>query len=197
MASEGVLPTRLMLICQSATRSMREGGFPRADEALDAGGLRKAAEARVRLPERARILCSPALSARQTAEALGLQAQVDANLGDQDFGSWSGRSLEAVGAAAPEALAQWIADPARGAPDGEPFTALSERAAAFLADCQATPDVVAGVTHPMTLRALLAVALGMPPAATFRIDLPPLCEVALSFHGVWRLHGIGRRLSAD
>lgn len=197
MASEGVLPTRLMLICQSATRSMREGGFPRADEPLDAGGLRKAAEARIRLPERARVLTSPALAARQTVEALGLQAQVDANLSDQDFGSWSGRSLEAVGAVASEALTQWIADPASGAPDGEPFTALSERTAAFLADCQGTPDLVVGVTHPMTLRALLAVALGMPPAATFRIDLPPLCEVALSFQGVWRLNGIGRRLGAD
>lgn len=185
-----------MLICQSATQSMRVGGFQCANEPLDEGGWRKARALKLRPKLQAIVLTSPALAARQTAQALGLEAQPDEGLGDLDHGLWTGRTFEAVGAEAPQALAAWIADPASAAPGGEPFAALQDRAAAFLSTHKTSARPVLGVTHPMTMRALLAAALGMPPSVTFRIDLPPLSVIKLVWSGAWRLRTIqpGARL---
>ena len=168
---------------------MRVGGFPDPDESLDDGGRRKA-EAR-RIGVTGPVLTSPALAARQTADAMGLDAQPDQTLRDLDYGPWSGRTFEAVAAEAPEAFAAWLADPSRAAPGGETFAGLQVRAAAFLDAQRGVEAPIAAVTHPMTIRAIMAAALDMPAAATFRIDVAPLSKIVLSFQGVWRLQSLG------
>lgn len=166
---------------------MRVGGFATHDEGLDAGGLEKAAARRL---QAAAWLTSPALAARQTADALGVSAVVDAALRDIDHGAWAGMTFEQVQAADPAGLAAWLADPARGAPGGEGLAEVRARLADWLQiRAQASSPVVA-VTHPMVVRAAIAEALHLPSAAALRIDIAPLSATTLSFNRAWRLQAI-------
>src|ERR1700760_3620959 len=88
------------LICQAATHAVRDAAFP-ADEPLDPQGLAKATAL---VPDLRRVdaaWTSPALRARETATALGLQATIDPALRDLDYGNWSGRSLAEIETAMP------------------------------------------------------------------------------------------------
>jgi broad specificity phosphatase PhoE len=171
---------------------MRTGGFAAPDEPLDDGGLQKAVvlSKGTRRSEAARWLTSPALAARQTAQALGATAEVDAALRDIAHGDWAGLSFEAVQAADSTRLAAWLADPALGAPGGEGLDAVRARLADWLERQAQSRSRVVAVSHPMVIRAALAEALDLPCAAALRIDIAPLSEVVLSFNRVWRLQAI-------
>jgi broad specificity phosphatase PhoE len=177
----------LTLLCHATTASMRVGAFGRADESVDEGGIKRIVPGSVAA---ARWLSSPALAARQTAEALGVAAQVDEALRDLDPGDWAGRSFADLMASEPDAFAAWIGDPARGAPGGERLADAQRRIGPWL-QLQAQAEApVAAITHPMVIRAVLASALDLPPPAVLRIDVAPLARAVLSFHGVWRLKAL-------
>ncbi len=179
---------RLILLCHAPTPSMREGGFPAADEAIDEGGLRKLAKLRLPSPLPPTVLTSPMTAARQTAENLKIDAEVESGLRDMDHGDWAGQSLADIHASDPDALARWIADPASGAPGGETVDALMSRISPWLDSIR--EDVLA-ITHPMVIRAAIGSALDLPPPALFRIDIAPLSVVTLSFNRIWRLQSLG------
>jgi len=166
---------------------MRVGAFPARAEGLDSGGLKKARVGRLAASA---WLTSPALAARQTAEALGLSPTVDEGLRDIDHGSWTGQTFEQVQAVDPVGLAAWLADPARGAPAGESLADLRARLGEWLQRQAQSAAPVAAITHPMVIRALIAEALEMPSAAALRIDIAPLSAVKLSFNHAWRLQAI-------
>lgn len=180
----------MILLCAGATASSRAGGFATPAEPLDAGG-RRAAEART-LAERFRgtVLTGPALSARETAAAMGLDAQVEPALAEIDQGAWNGRSFAEVHRDTPEALAAWIADPTAGAPGGERMDAVAARVGAWLDTVRTAAAPLCAISHPMAIRCLLAQALGLPLSATLAIDIAPLAQVRLSFNGIWRLQAI-------
>ena len=184
------LSTALILLCAGATASSRAGGFAGPAEPLDAGGMR-AAQART-LADRfhGRVLTSPALSARETAAAMRLDAHIEPALAEIDHGAWSGRSFADVHRDTPEALAAWIADPPAGTPGGERMEAVAARVSAWLETARARPAPLCAISHPMAIRCLLARALGLPLPATLKIDIAPLAQVRLSFNGVWRLQAI-------
>jgi broad specificity phosphatase PhoE len=164
---------------------MRAGGFPAPDDELDAAGLRAAAA--LGHGEAAGVLLtSPATAARQTAEALG-PARVDTALRDQDYGDWTGLGFDAN---PQDALADWLADPAAGAPGGEPLKAVAERLRPWLEARAAEGGAVVAVTHPMLIRTALAVALDAPLEVTLRIGVGPLTQVRLSFNRLWRLQAV-------
>lgn len=169
---------------------MRDGAFPDPDQPVDDGGADKARAAAIR-PTPDRVVCAPALAARQTTEGLGLVAEVETALADMDWGRWRGAALTDLQAAEPEALMAWLRDPSSGVPGGETFTALKERVAAWMQDVAAGEGRILAVTHPNVMRAALALALDIPPEAAFRIDIAPLTTVTLSFNRVWRLQGLG------
>src|ERR1700712_1254988 len=98
------MSARLTLICHAATRATHTASFP-LDEPAEPVSLAKVTKAAA-VPDRA--LTSPALRARQTAEAMGLTAGIDDALRDIDLGDWAGRMLGDIPA---EAVACWIADP--------------------------------------------------------------------------------------
>lgn len=184
---------RLTLLCHASTATMRQGGFPSPDEPLDPAGARAMARrpgvGRMGVGPMGGLRVSPARAARETAAALG-EACVDAALRDMDHGDWTGRRLADLD---PAAVGAWLRDPAAGAPGGERLDEVVERMAAWLAAaaaCDRVADILA-VTHPMVVRAALAAALDLPPAATLRIDVAPLSAATLSFNGVWRLRSIG------
>src|ERR1700761_5205653 len=89
------MQTRLWLISHASTAAQRSATFSDANEPLDARGRAEATA----YAQRARIafdgarevhaLASPAACARETAQALGLNATVAAELADTDYGEWT------------------------------------------------------------------------------------------------------------
>ncbi|MEJ7933048.1 histidine phosphatase family protein [Sphingobium sp. AN558] len=180
----------LILQCHAGTRMMRQGGFASEAEPIDAGGIAKLAA----LGPPARdipYIVGPALAPRQTAEALGVVATVDPALRDMDHGSWAGRTLIDMMAVDPDGLATWVADPAAGAPGGEPLASVRARMADWLAAQIMHDRPLWAITHPMVIRAALSAAIDMPLEASLRIDIAPLGIVRLGWNRQWRLQALG------
>ena len=186
------MTTRLKLLCHASTAAARSAAFP-ADEPLDEQGRRKLANIPNRLLQADRYLTSPALRAVQTAEALLIEASVDAGLRECDYGRWTGRSLVDVQAQEPERVGEWLSDPAAAAHGGELVLALIERVGAWLDAQKATPGVTVAVTHASVIRAAIVHAIEAGPRSFWRIDVAPLSLTRLSCAdgGRWTLASIG------
>lgn len=178
------MPTDLTLICHAPTRATQAAAFPGDEPIVPLAPVRLEAARRAVRPG-ARAWTSPALRARQTADALGLTAVPDAALAECDYGGWTGRTVAEVGAAEPEGFAAWLADPTAAPHGGEALHRLLARVAAWLDMRLAEPRRLVAVTHASVIRAAVVHALGAGPDAIRRIDVAPL--------GVVRLTGDGRR----
>ncbi|HEX4767979.1 MAG TPA: histidine phosphatase family protein [Lichenihabitans sp.] len=188
------MTTRLLLVCHVATAATRAAAFPN-DEPLDDQGQRRLAGLSRRLPRADHALVSPARGAIETAVGLGLQAEIDLGLRDCDYGAWRGRRLDEIGTADPEALAQWLGDPASAPHGGESLLDLIGRVAAWLDGRRIVEGRTLAVTHAAVIRAAMVHALGAPPHSFWRIDIAPLSATALSGDGRrWTLHALGRSL---
>lgn len=164
----------------------RTGGFAGPDTPLDEAGLRAAAHAR---HDGAPLIgCGPALAACQTAQAMALPARIEPALADMDHGDWTGQRFDTL---SPHALADWIADPASGAPGGETMTQVQQRVAPWIDHVARLGGTGCAITHPMVVRAALAHILCVPPRALLAIDLAPLSCTRLSFNRGWRVQAIG------
>ncbi|MGN8114977.1 histidine phosphatase family protein [Labrys sp. 22185] len=168
---------RLTLLCHGATPTLRAAGFP-LDEALDARGAQAARDLQWRFAKATRILSSPALRARQTAQALGFEPEINEALRECDHGRWSGLGLEAVAAAEPEALGAWLTDPQACPHGGESIAALIARVGAWL-DGERFEGFTLAVTHASVLRAAIIHALGSEPRSFWRIEAAPLARADL------------------
>ncbi|MGJ4858796.1 histidine phosphatase family protein [Labrys sp. La1] len=168
---------RLILLCHGATPAVRAAGFP-LDEALDARGLAAARKLEGHFGRPARILSSPALRARQTAQALGHDPEVDEALRECDHGRWAGLALDAVAAAEPEALRAWLTDPDACPHGGESVATLIARVGAWL-DGRRFEGYTLAVTHASVLRAAVVRALGAEARSFWRIDAAPLATADL------------------
>jgi broad specificity phosphatase PhoE len=181
---------RLTLVAHAMTDAMVAGRFP-ADELLNAVGRRQLApEVEVGTADLA--ITAPERRARQTAELLGLPAEVDDRLADLDFGRWRGGALGGVPAAE---LASWLTDPGRTPHGGESVVELVGRVRDWLAAVSARPGRVVAVTHPAVIRAAILAALDAPPKSFWRIDIAPASRTVLHFRGqAWTLRsGFGQR----
>lgn len=119
-----------------------------------------------------RVVSSPALRCRQTAEALfpGQPATIDPRLWEQNFGAWEGMPLGEL----PDIGPLNRADLARHAPPGgESFTALYARCTPALTELAGTGGRVALIVHAGTIRAALALAIGSV-AAGLAFEIAPL-----------------------
>jgi len=185
------MQVRLTLVCSGIAAAARRGAFP-ADETLDEKASASAAALKALLAHADRALVAPEMRARQTATSLGLEAQQERVLRDQDFGRWAGKRLEDVTQAEPQALAAWLADPDAAPGGGEAFSAVCGRAAAWLADIQRQPGHIVAVTHAAVVRAAILAVLGAPLACFARIDVVPLSLTDLRSDGRrWVLRATG------
>ncbi len=179
--------TRLRLLCHASTSAVRTSAFP-ADEPIDSQKRQVLAVTRRRFLNADRILTSPALRARQTAEALQLDATVEPILRDCDYGRWAGLSFGQVEEQEPAALADWIRDPAAAPHGGESILSLIERVGAWLDAQSEVPGKTVAVTHASVIRAAVVHAIGAPPQSFWRIDIAPLSITSLSgTKGRWNL----------
>ncbi|WP_448950472.1 histidine phosphatase family protein [Labrys neptuniae] len=163
---------RLSLLSHAATPALRAASFP-LDEELDARGITSAQKLAGRFGVPARVLSSPALRARQTVEALGLQAESEAMLAECDYGRWAGLAFEAVVGAEPEGLAAWTADPDACPHGGESVSNLIRRVGAWLDQLRVDGHVLA-VTHASVMRAAVVHVLGADARMFWRIEAAPL-----------------------
>ena len=184
------MTTRLKLLCHASTAAVRTSTFP-ADEPLDDHGRQKLAAFPNPLRHSDRCFTSPALRARQTAEALGLTATIEPALRDCDYGQWTGRSFEEAQTQQPQAMAEWIGNPEATPHGGESIAALIARVSGWLDAQNTAPGSVVAVTHASVIRAAIVCALKAPPRSFWQIDIAPLSLVSLSGHGGrWTLASI-------
>jgi len=159
-----------------------------------------------RLPEDAVWVTSPLKRTAQTmaaiADAAGFSLPdpiVADDLAEQNFGLWQGLKWGDMDAADPEAYRAFWTDPTRSAPPGgESFADLiarTRKAIERLTAEHAGQDIVS-IGHGGTIRAAVAVALGLDPAAAMAVvvdnlSLTRLDHVAaglLGGHdGLWRV----------
>jgi broad specificity phosphatase PhoE len=178
---------RLLLIAYAPTVGARELVFGGGDGAVV--GEVPALAGRV-----ARWVCGPEPVGRATAARLGaVDAEVLTELRNCDFGSWSGLTLNEVGALDPGALAGWLADPRARPHGGETLAELVGRVGRVM-DGQPWPHGRSvAVVPPLVARAALLHTLSVPPEAIFRVDVAPLGRVTVSRAGAgWRLQELSR-----
>lgn len=174
---------RLTLVSHALTDAMSAGRFP-TDEPLNPVGHRQV-DASIDLGVADAAFCGPEKRTRQTAELLGLQAEVDGRLADLDCGRWRGDVLSGV---LPADLAIWLTDPTRAPHGGESVVELVDRVRDWMESLTARRSRLVAVTHPAVIRAAILVALDAPPKSFWRIDIAPVSRTVMHFRGhAWTL----------
>ena len=174
---------RLTLVSHAMTDAVSAGRFP-TDEPLNTVGHRQA-DASIELGAADAVYCAPEKRTRQTAELLGLHADVDIRLADLDCGRWRG---DVLGGVEPAELAIWLTDPTQAPHGGESVIDLVDRVRSWLDSLTAQRAKVIAVTHPAVVRAAILVALDAPPKSFWRIDIAPVSRTVMHFRGhVWTL----------
>lgn len=191
------MTARLTLICHAPTNAVRKAAFP-ADEPLDDQGRAHAAALAASVPRAGCAWTSPELRARQTAEALRLDATAQEALRECDYGGWKGCAFADVQARDPEGISAWLNDPTAAPHGGESLLSLMRRVAQWLDAAKATDRKAIVITHASIIRAAIVHALGAPPQSFWRIDIAPLSVTRLSgAHGRWNLVSAGCALRGD
>ncbi|MFK7867431.1 MAG: histidine phosphatase family protein [Alphaproteobacteria bacterium] len=140
------------------------------------------------LPKQATLITSQLQRTKQTAESIKMAGMGAENplqpsvsieappLNEQNFGDWEGQSFAQMQAAAGRFATHdyWLCPGHLRPPNGESFLDLIARAAPFIEETSNNhpgKDIIA-VAHGGTIRAALAIALGMDPerALSFTID---------------------------
>ncbi len=180
--------TEILLIRHAPART---GGrlAGRSDVPADLPGAAALAALRAGVGGLDRLVVSPALRCRQTAEAVfpGLPATADARLWEQDFGAWEGAdpaSLPDLGPLSGAALAD------HRPPGGESFADVCARVAPALAALPGGRTAI--VAHAGVARAALALALGSP-GLGLAFEVAPLSLTVLRRHpGGWSVACVNR-----
>ena len=129
--------------------------------------------------EATRIVTSPLLRARQTAdliaEATGLGIDIVEDFAECSFGEWDGHTFTEVREKWPEEMADWLASTATAPPGGESFDACQSRVRRGL---RALLDRFPGetlvlVAHVTPIKLLVTDAVGAPVDSLYRMELPP------------------------
>jgi alpha-ribazole phosphatase len=164
-----------------------------ADAPADLSDSTAFAALKARLPARAHAVCSPMRRTRQTAERLGLDAIAEAAFAEQDFGAWTGRRHHDLAAELGAAYREFWKSPAGSRPSGgESFVDQIERARSGLAGLPVDDAVL--VVHSGTIRAVLAIALGLSPDSALRFAIDPLSLTRIDrLEGGWRVVGVNWR----
>ena len=134
------------------------------------------------------IMTSPALRARQTADALGLGAEVVPTLADCDYGRWAGQSIMALQQSEPDALSTWLTDTDAAPHGGESIRALHDRVAPWMQAQSALGRHAIAISHAPTIRVAVLIALGAPLSSFWHIDVEPLSAIRMTSNGTrWSL----------
>ena len=180
----------LVLVRHGQTAINAEGRLQgRIDAPLTDLGRRQAAASGTALPSDVhRVVMSPLLRARQTAEAFGLPAAVPVDVDERwielDYGEWDGRPLRSMAA---EGWEDWRDDLSFAPPGGESLVTLAERVHAACDDLadEARERHVVVVSHVSPIKAAVAWALGVGPETSWRMFLgvAAICRIEVGARG--------------
>lgn len=151
----------------------------RREVGLDELGRRQATATAPLVAGARRIVCSPLLRTRQTAELLGLPVTLDERLVELDYGGLDGTALADVPT---ELWQRWTTDLDFAPEGGESIRALGQRVRAAceeLAEEAAEHDVVV-VTHVSPVKACVAWALGVGDEVAWRLFVAPASVTRIS-----------------
>jgi broad specificity phosphatase PhoE len=176
------MTARLTLISHAATPSLRRAAFPE-DETLELSEIARIEALAWTAPRAQHLLTAPEKRARETADALGLQASEDDGLRDCDYGSWRGLDLNEVEQNNPDGLMAWLTDSSAAPHHGESLGALFIRVGAWLNAQQQQAGHTIAITHPAIVRCAIVSSLGAPTSAFWRLDIAPLSLTDLRFNG--------------
>ena len=183
----------LTLIAQGPTLATRQASFPSDEPLLD----EKQPSVSTSSWRGRKVLSSPKIACLQTAQLLGLSAEVDHELRDLDFGSWSGLSLTEVAQHNPEAMERWISDAAFDGHGGESRECMSRRMAGWLDQIKEADEHVVAVTHSALIKTLVMTVLNAPAPAFWSIDIGPATVCDFRHDGRrWALRSLGCPLPA-
>jgi broad specificity phosphatase PhoE len=176
------MPTRISLVAHGTTRDLRAATFG-GDDRLDDVGLRKAEELKGSLGKVDAAYVSPLLRARETAEALGLNATVDERLRETDFGGWTGLKFNQIMVRHPFKLMSWMKDPASAPHGGEAIPSVMQRVAAWISERGKDSGHTVAVTHASVIRAAIVYVIESDLRSFWRIDIVPLSRTDLRTNG--------------
>jgi broad specificity phosphatase PhoE len=156
----------------------------RLDEPLDDVGHAQAAELAKALGYPTRVISSPLRRARETAEALSGDVEIDERWIELDYGEYDGQPVTSVGA---DVWARWRDDAGFVPAGGESLAALAERvirACESLIDVARDSDVVV-VSHVSPIKTAVAWALGAGAEIGWRshLDQASITRIALGSRG--------------
>ncbi len=188
---------RISLVCHATTRALRAATFG-GDDALDEPGRAKAQQLAGSLGSVDRVWCSPALRARETAVALGLNATVDERLRDCDFGRWTGLRFQQVLLREPRKLVSWIRRPECAPHGGESIPEVLQRISAWITEQAREQGHTVAVTHAAVIRAAIVHVIQAELPSFWRIDVLPLSRTELRTNGRrWVLRSLGPILAGS
>ena len=142
------------------------------DPDLDDLGVRQARSLAAALGPIDRVVSSPLARTRQTAEAFGIEVEVDDRWIEMDYGEFDGRPVADVPAST---WREWRRDLDWAPPGGESHRELGRRVRSALEDlfeASRTSDVVV-VTHVSPVKAALAWTLGVTDEVAWRTFVAP------------------------
>ena len=143
------------------------------DAPADVSDSEAFAKLRARLPNPCAVFASPARRTLDTAHALGLTPVEEPRLREQQFGQWTGRRHAEIEAELGEAYWEFWRKPGTNRPPGgESFADQIARVVKCLPELP--QGDVALIIHSGTVRAILAIALDLPPEAGLRFVIDPL-----------------------
>ena len=186
-------PTALVLLRHGETALTAQKRFSgvHQDVRLSERGHRQAHQAAASFAQRGTIeaiVSSPLTRSRETADraaaALGLPVEIDDDLRECDFGEWEGLTFAEVQRQWPDELAAWLASTETAPAKGESIAEVAARVrrARDRLIRRYPGRTVLVVSHVTPIKQLVCLALGVEPAAVFRMELAPasIC-VALWF----------------
>jgi broad specificity phosphatase PhoE len=161
------------------------------DEPLEKREMTKVAALGWNAPRAQRVVSGPERRVQETAQALGLIAEVALELRDCDYGAWRGHTVSEVELRQPEGVLAWLTDPGAAPHGGESILQLITRICGWLEE-QRTLDHTIAVTHPAVIRSALVHVLQAAPSSFWRIDIVPLSLTDLRWNGrVWTVRSSG------
>ncbi len=170
---------RLFLLRHGPTTAPQGCFAGSTDLPLSGQGLAGLKELLPHLQEIETWYCSPMRRTRQTLDCLcqqGCQIKqpvYDARLREIDFGAWEMKTFAEIAAADPEQIVAWQDYERFAFPNGETVADFLQRTQEMLAVLAASGKQVAAVTHGGVIRAMICMALGLPPRSYLLFDVRP------------------------
>lgn len=188
-------PVRVILVRHGVTDftvSGRLDGRGGADPSLNAEGMAQAAAAARAIvplvdPVRTVVVTSSLARARQTggiiAEALALDAVVDADWDEQNFGDWDGAAMPDLMANHDTELSAFRTDTGYARPGGESHDQLRRRVLEAFGRAKSLGGTVVVATHRKPVLVVLAEVLALPHARFWALATAPASLTAIQ---LWR-----------